>query len=550
MDAKTEAKLIRRAESIFKNHDSYSFIQMYKNEQNYLLIPFQDNELWIGYKEEDRIKFLPQSPLKVEAEIYQFYENIDSQLVWLGTSNGLKLLDSNWHLKNINLNPPPLNTSNIYGVLGDQHQRLWLSTNTGIYVYDPEDKHYLHYGAKNGIASEDFSKYAALKASDGKMWMGHKTGLVVFHPDSIAPYPRAPQPYISHLSIKEVPFEGDSIIGEKNRIELEAEENTLTFEIKALGYHLSHLSKIKYKVVGYLEDWAVIDNGQSIVLPKIPPNEKTYTLIYKAINADGIESPSKQLEIYIQPPIYQRLWFQLLILLLLLTLAYIYYRYRIAQIQKESRYLQLIAETETAVLRLQMNPHFLFNSLNSINSLVLQKNTLLAHDYLNRFARLMRLILDYAAKPLIILAEEMELLELYLQTEILRFEDRFSYTIQCAKDLDPEEHLIPPMILQPFVENAILHGLSRKAKKGNISIHFWLEADALFCSIRDNGIGRVAANKNNRKQDHQSKAHEITRRRLELLEHKNGVTPELQIIDLYDDEQAIGTKIIFRFPLL
>jgi len=240
-------------------------------------------------------------------------------------------------------------------------------------------------------------------------------------------------------------------------------------------------------------------------------------------------------------------------------IVYLIYRNRVQQIQKEAdfkrkeaEYKQLAAETETAVLRLQMNPHFIFNSMNSISSYLLQKDIETANDYLGRFAKLMRKILIVAEEPYLPLYDEIELLEQYMQAEAMRFEEKFQYQFIVADEIDTDEVLIPTMILQPFVENAIWHGISNKKGKGNIEIGFKLEPEKLICSISDNGIGRKAASQNPN-GSHESKAISITQRRLNLLvsEHNLAFQPSLAIEDLVNPQnQPIGTTVILTLPLI
>lgn len=199
-----------------------------------------------------------------------------------------------------------------------------------------------------------------------------------------------------------------------------------------------------------------------------------------------------------------------------------------------------------------MNPHFIFNSMNSISSYLLQKDIETANDYLGRFARLMRKILLVAEQPYLTLYEEIALLEQYMQAEAMRFEDKFQYTFDVSEGIDTDDILIPTMILQPFVENAIWHGIANKGKKGKITITFQQQEDRLICAITDNGIGRKMASQN-RAADHESKAISITQRRLELLANKPSVTfqPSLEIIDLKDNQnQPIGTKVLLQLPLI
>ncbi len=218
--------------------------------------------------------------------------------------------------------------------------------------------------------------------------------------------------------------------------------------------------------------------------------------------------------------------------------------------QKEAEYKQLAAETETAVLRLQMNPHFIFNSMNSIRSYILSKDIDSANAYLGRFARLMRTILNHAAKPRIVVADEIEFLEQYIKTEAMRFEQKFEYKIEVDDAIDPDEVLVPTMILQPFVENAIWHGLSSKQGQGKLYIGFKKSGDSLVCSVEDNGKGRGTAVKG-KDANHESKALKIIERRLQLLENQTGKKSSFDIIDMYNKEGIPkGTRIEIRIPYL
>lgn len=189
--------------------------------------------------------------------------------------------------------------------------------------------------------------------------------------------------------------------------------------------------------------------------------------------------------------------------------------------------------------------------MNSINAYILNKDIDTAGDYLNRFAKLMRMILDFAKKTYITLYDEIQLLEQYLLTEAMRFEGQFSYSFEVDDSIDQDDVIVPTMILQPFVENAVWHGLSQKKGDGCVKIGFKIEEESLVCSVEDNGIGREAAGRvKNRSPVHESKALAITRHRLELLKAKTGARADCEIIDLKDAHgQASGTKVLLHLPL-
>ncbi|PKV50329.1 histidine kinase [Aquimarina sp. MAR_2010_214] len=212
---------------------------------------------------------------------------------------------------------------------------------------------------------------------------------------------------------------------------------------------------------------------------------------------------------------------------------------------KESKKTEL-ALLQLKSLRSQMNPHFIFNSLNSIQDLILQQNTDSSYDYVVLFSQLVRNTLNYSNKNFIAIDKELEFLEIYLQLEKLRFEDDFTYTIQHT---NTEGLLVPSLIVQPFIENALIHGLLHKAGKKQLTIDFTF-TDHLLCTIIDNGIGRKEAKKIQERQGnhHESFALNAIQQRLEILKDQYGTDVGYQIFDLYNDQLAIGTRVEIRMP--
>ena len=214
-------------------------------------------------------------------------------------------------------------------------------------------------------------------------------------------------------------------------------------------------------------------------------------------------------------------------------------------IQKE------IAESRLTALQAQMNPHFIFNSLNSINWYILKNRPQEASRYLTKFSKLVRLILDYSKNLTIPFDKELSALKLYLDLEAMRFEHKFEYQIQIDASIELEEVLIPPLILQPFVENAIWHGLLHKKSKGTLLLQVYPENGHLKCIVEDNGIGRKAANalQSKGQVEHQSKGMKLTNERLQLL-HRNFLKEDMiRVIDLEDENNvAVGTRVEVTIP--
>lgn len=209
-----------------------------------------------------------------------------------------------------------------------------------------------------------------------------------------------------------------------------------------------------------------------------------------------------------------------------------------------------VATFQLTATRAQMNPHFIFNALNSVQQYILQGNTEEANKYLSKFSRLQREILNHCDKPFISLSKEIEMLDMYLQLEQLRFNGSFDFEIKTNEELDEEEIKIPPMILQPFVENAIWHGLMPKQGHRNVSVYFRLEEDSdlLYCTICDNGIGRKAAGEikiaDTTNTEHESKGLSLVYQRLQLLQEQMGRSFASTFTDLTDENgNAKGTRV-------
>jgi len=200
-------------------------------------------------------------------------------------------------------------------------------------------------------------------------------------------------------------------------------------------------------------------------------------------------------------------------------------------------------------LRAQMNPHFIFNCLSSINRFILKNETKIASNYLTRFSRLIRMVLINSQKPLVALADELQMLGLYLEMERLRFKNSFDYGITFLNAIDGDNFFIPPLLLQPFCENAIWHGLMPKEGHGRLDIVLSMQDNILNCTITDNGVGREKAEELNSKTAEKEKSMglKITTERLALLNREKGLQTYYETEDLKDENgNAAGTKVIVK----
>jgi sensor histidine kinase YesM len=222
---------------------------------------------------------------------------------------------------------------------------------------------------------------------------------------------------------------------------------------------------------------------------------------------------------------------------------------RLENDKKQTELQQRATELEMQALRTQMNPHFIFNCLSSINRFILKNETETASDYLTRFSRLIRMVLINSRRPLITLEDELEMLRLYLDLERMRFHEGFDYHINFKNNIDAGDVLIPPLILQPFCENAIWHGLMQKEGTGRLDISLNMEDNVLHCSITDNGIGREKAEmiKSKSVEKEKSLGLKITSDRLDLFNRNEDMQTSYNIDDLFDQNgDACGTRVNVR----
>lgn len=238
---------------------------------------------------------------------------------------------------------------------------------------------------------------------------------------------------------------------------------------------------------------------------------------------------------------------------LLIILSWLLFnRYKLKQKHYRTELERKNIDIEQRLLRTQMNPHFIFNSLNSINSFIAMNNTDSAQSFLTKFARLMRYILENSRKTFVPVEDEINTLKLNMELEQLRFDNRFGFEIVIDEKIDRENTFIPPMLIQPFVENAIIHGLSNKQGDGKLKVGLKPEGELMFCVIEDNGIGRKKAmeiKERSGKASHRSLGMQVTKERLDILNEKSKEKVSFRIFDLKDAEgNAAGTKVELKIP--
>lgn len=436
---------------------------------------------------------------------------------------------------------------------GKTQNEIWAGTNQGLNKIDLSEfkltgkKIIIPFGKEEGFSGIECNT-GGFVDPDGSIWFGTVNGLIKYNPAE----------YLKNISESKTSITGfrlfytDTVLN--NNVHLPYNDNNITFTYS--GICLTNPVKVKYSHIleGFQKNWSPPSTERFQTYSNLPPG--TYTFKVKSSNNEEVwNKKPASFTFIIERPFWKTWWFNITIWSALLLIVIFGVRYRIRQIKnREKRKTELnkkIANIESQALRSQMNPHFIFNTLSSIQHYISNSNTDDALKYLSKFAKLMRSIMDNSKQPMISIAEELNALQLYLELEAMRFKDKFDYKIDVDKSIDTNYDRIPSMLIQPYVENAILHGLLPKESGGKISISLLRQDKTILCTIEDNGIGRIRSQefKKNRVQQHKSMGMSITQERLDILNSSLNSNLNAEIIDLYENGKPSGTKVKLIIPL-
>ncbi len=473
---------------------------------------------------------------------------IDQNYVWLCTRNGLlKLNTKNYETQKISENQG-LPDNFVTDIIEESSGNFYVVTGRGIAYYDKKTNTYQEFTSRDGIYAKEIDWNCAFKLPDGRAVFGGTNGINIINKSALTTYPIKPKIQITQLLINEKIAQLNTQISEVKKIKLAANQNSFGFKIIGISYGFPQKIKLKYMLEGFDKNWITVENGGVARYNKVP--EGSYT--FKVASDQSDQAVQKVIAIYVAAPFYLTTWFRALLLSGFVLLGYLLYRLRTAQIRKDERKKEEIrrlrAESEVNSLRSQMNPHFIFNSLNTVDSYILRNKTDEASEYLNKFSRLIRMILENSREDYIPLSQDLEALELYINLEQERFHSGFKYMIKIDEQIKANECQIPPTLIQPFVENAILHGLKNKKTDDKVlKISIEKLNNRLEIQIDDNGVGRAATAK--RSHNKQSLGMTLTADRIQKLNESFPDAADVQIIDKPETE-GLGTTILLTLPLI
>lgn len=435
----------------------------------------------------------------------------------------------------------------------DDKQNLWAGCIGGFCKINMHTFSITRYGMADGITDNSFSN-ASLKLKDGRYLFSTEKGFIAFNPDALTNTPPA-NPVITGFKVFDKTLSIDSLLDAASPVVLSYRDNNIIIEFASLQYNFSDELKYYYQIDGVDKDWVLADNTQSAHYNQLQSGK--YTFKVKCVNRDGLNSESTaQLTIIITPPFWKTWWFRLLVLLAVVLMIYWFVQQRIRKIKAKEKIKQQISELEIKALKAQMNPHFIFNAMNSIQEFTLMGEVDNANRYISKFSRLLRKVLHQSNQNSILLSDEIETLQLYLEIEKVRLGKDFSYNINTDNETETQVISIPSMLLQPFVENALHHGLAHKEGGKLLQLNFKMpDDDTLICEIIDNGIGRKKA-KDMKDTLHPFLKHEslgikLVEERLQLFGNTGKRQTTIRIEDMISQTgQPQGTKVTITIPQL
>ena len=527
----------------------------------------------------------------------------DESLLWIGTKYGLKSYDFNLDTLRIHPNPPKWHNTYsrnqqyaIYDIEQKENGDLWLAGcwSGGILKYESQSQRwnqFLYPGSRQEDPYHGNSLHSLTQLNDtlffysnnrgggyfdlnqgklkpirfpeydfhtnhdshhivdrhGQVWVVGIEGIFKStRPIQIEKNAWHPDPLVKLISVNGRKYQSNY------HLYLPVDSNDVVIQLGIPNEPVGSNMGYSYKIDDH--EWTALEEN-TIVLNNIPGG--THIISYKANASLDPDATVNKLTIDIYVPFYKSWWFRLLAMAMAITAIWMLWLWRSSTIRREEQqkaeFEKRLAEVEMKALRAQMNPHFLFNTMNSINHFILKNDADKASHYLTKFSRLVRQVLYNSKSKTVSLSNELAALKLYIELEQLRFDHVFDYKISVDATIDQEQVKIPPLLIQPFVENAIWHGLMHlKERRGELAIGITAVNGNIEIKISDNGIGREASKKLKSQHERQKESLglKITKDRMKTINQIYSGKAQMQIVDLHAEGEASGTLVRLTVPTL
>jgi ligand-binding sensor domain-containing protein len=462
--------------------------------------------------------------------------------LWVSThEDGLYCIKNGKAIRHFtDTNGLPSNNIRTMHINGD---KIWLGTDRGLVKINSSTAGFRlqKYSVSDGLPSDIIN---SIYVDGESVYIGTPEGLCIFNESKIGTTSICNLVLTSvMIGDKAVELDNSYIIGRRQRF---------VIEFSGISFRSEKEMTYRYNINGLNDNWRYT-NSNTLELTALPYGN--YDIEIVAINKFGKESVPLKIHLNVPRPFHKTAWFTALIILLSFVLILFLYswwlnRKKSEQLKKLKQEIRLL-ELEQMALRAQMNPHFIFNCISTLQQLVMEQDMENMNRFITSFSNLVRQTLDNAAEPFIPLTEEIKFLTSYLELEKIRLEDRFSYNITSSGLTHEDQPCVPNMVIQPFIENAIKHGIRyKKDGKGHIEVTFVKEPEVLHCTITDNGIGREKATQLKKQAGtvHASKGMSITARRMESLNSLTKGKISVTVDDIKDATDKVkGTRVAIEF---
>lgn len=463
---------------------------------------------------------------------------------WIATDGGLvKFIPATGSIEFIT---EPQNSLSflVKRVLRDTAGIIWMVSATELIAYNPNQNSFCHYTSANGLPENFRGEHSIFKLIENNtIVMGSDRTLTTFNPYRLLTRRKSSSILVTDISVDGYRNMPPNPMQKVYSVIVPAGSKKILIHFALINYTASQQNRLSYSLTqsGQKNEWTETPDGD-ITLLNLPAGK--YNLQMKGSNTNLLNTATSNLTIVVKPFWYQSFPFKIIVSLFMTLIIYLFTRWRVRSVKQAAALKQQITETEMAALKAQMNPHFMFNCINSIDAFIQSNDKYNATLYLNKFAKLIRNVLDSSKQSFVTFSKDIETLKLYIELEELRSENKFITNIIINEELMSSDYKVPALIIQPFVENAIIHGLRHKeTNDGILSINISKTEEQIVYSITDNGIGRAASQKINKNKE-KSYGSEMSYDRIKLFNKET--TASVTINDLYENEKATGTHILIH----
>jgi hypothetical protein len=481
----------------------------------------------------------------------------DNGMLWLGTlRNGLLLFDPDTEIfkADFTVNDGMIDNS-VNVTFGDNSGNLWMSTWHGIVRLSLRDTIITNYSLVNGLPFHEFNSNAFFIDKNGKFWLGGQGGVVGFHPDTFVNFDACFPLGITSAHNQDGLIALKYPLREGSSFRLPYNLNDFIFTFSAFDFRNAGQRSYRYRLKGWRNEWRVCrDNNLTAEFGGLKPGSYIFQLQSTYKGWPWVKEEINVEVIVLKPPFYLRsaFWLGMSISGFISLVAAVILMIRNIKARKEIQISHLEKEANQSTLNFlksQMNPHFYFNTLNAINCFVLRNETRTANKFLTTFASLMREILENSQKDFITITEESAVLEKYLRLQQLRFPGLFEFKIEVHSSVANDR--IPPMLLQPFIENSVEYAFIAGNDSGLITLRFIKTDGHISCEVIDNGIGIVKSQYRKIHSSRKSTALINIAKRIEILQKIYNVKIEFTITEAFPDSNDMpGTHVVIKFPVI